>query len=159
MLGQQDNMVVVSRTFAAPLESLWRAWTDPEHFKQWYGPRGFSVPICAIELEVGGHHLWCMQSPDGMQMYYAGYFKEVVPMERLVYTDGMTDAEGNPISHAAMGMPEGLPMSMDVTVTFAREDGKTRVTVSHVGFGEGGDQAWSGWEQAFDKLSAVLAHA
>jgi len=57
-----------------------------------------------------------------------------------------------------MGMPEGSPVTMDVTVTFAHEDGKTTVTVSHVGHGEG-DQAGVGWEQAFDKLTAVLAEA
>jgi uncharacterized protein YndB with AHSA1/START domain len=100
-----------------------------------------------------------MQSPDGMQMYYTGTYKEIVPMERLVFSDGMCDAEGNLMDPTAMGMPEGSPMSMDVTVTFSHEDGKTTVTVSHIGFGEGGDRAGMGWEQAFDKLAAVLAEA
>ncbi len=152
--------IVVSRTFEAPLELLWKAWTEPEHFMQWYGPKGFTTPICEIELKVGGRHLWSMRSPDGsMQMYYTGVYKEIVPMERLVFSDGLSDAEGNVMSPTEMGMPEGSPVSMDVTVTFAHQDGKTTVTVSHVGFGEGGDRAAMGWEQAFDKLAAVLAEA
>ena len=152
-----ENQIIVSRSFEAPLELLWKAWTEPEHFMRWYGPKGFTTPICEIDLQVGGRHLWSMQSPDGREMYYVGTYKEIVPMERLVFTDGLSDFEGNPLSPAEMGMPEGAPASMDVTVTFVHEDGKTTVTVSHVGFGEGGDYAAMGWEQAFDKLTDVLA--
>ena len=145
---QEVKMIVVSRTFDAPLELLWKAWTEPEHFKNWYGPKGFTIPTCEIDLRVGGRHLWGMGSPDGRQMYFTGIYKEVVPMERLVFTDSMSDAEGN-----VMGMGEGMPESMDVTVTFVHVDGKTTVTVSHMG----AEQAAIGWEQAFEKLATVLA--
>ena len=157
MNGTEKNQIVVSRTFDAPLELLWKAWTEPERFMQWYGPKGFSTPTCEIDLQVGGRHLWSMQSPDGMRMYYTGTFKEIAPMERLVFTDGMCDEEGNLMSPTEMGMPEGSPMSMEVTVTFEHENGKTTVTVSHVGFGEGGVRAGMGWEMAFDKLEGMLA--
>lgn len=159
MNGIQEKQIVVSRSFDAPLELLWQAWTEPEHFMKWYGPKGFTTPECEIDLQVGGRHFWCMESPNGMKMYYSGTYKEIVPMERLVFTDGMTDADGNPLPPSAMGMPGDAPMTMDVTVTFAHEDGKTTVTVSHVGFGEGGDQAGMGWNQAFDKLTTVLAQS
>lgn len=137
----------VSRTFKAPLEVLWKAWTEPKHFMKWYGPKGFTAPTCEIDLREGGRHLWSMMSPDGNQMYFTGVYKEVVPMERLVFTDSMSDAEGN-----VMGMGEGMPESMDVTVTFEHADGETTVTVSHMG----SEQAGMGWEQAFDKLAVVL---
>lgn len=149
----EGNQMKVSRTFEAPLELLWKAWTEPEHFMKWYGPQGFTVPTCEIDLSVGGRHLWSMQSPDGMQMYFTGTYKEVVPMERLVYSDSMSDAEGNVKSPDEMG--EGMHVSMDVTVTFEHADGKTTVTVSHAG----NEQAVMGWEQAFDKLTAVLEKA
>ena len=74
-------------------------------------------------------------------------------MERLVYTDSFSDAEGNVMSPAKMGMPA----TMDVTVTFEHAGGKTTVTVSHVGYGASAEHAGMGWEQAFDKLTAVLA--
>ena len=77
-------------------------------------------------------------------------------MERLVYTDGMSDAEGNVVSPATMGMGEDMPETMDVTVTFVHADGKTTVTVSHISHGPE-DRAGMGWEQAFDKLTAILA--
>ena len=149
----EEIQVEVSRTFEAPLELLWKAWTEPEHFMKWYGPKGFTAPTCEIDLRVGGRHLWSMLSPDGKQMYSTGSHKEVVPMERLVYTDSFSDAEGNVMSPAKMGMPT----TMDVTVTFEHAGGKTTVTVSHVGYGASAEYAGMGWEQAFDKLTAVLA--
>jgi len=92
-------------------------------------------------------------------MYYTGIYKEILPMERIVYTDSLSDGEGNVLSPTEMGMPAGSPATMDVTVTFSHEAGKTTVTVSHVGSGEGADYAAMGWEQAFDKLAGVLAKA
>ena len=74
-------------------------------------------------------------------------------MERLVYTDSYSDAEGNVMAPSMVGMPE----TMDVTVTFEHADGKTTVTVSHVGYGASAEHAGMGWEQAFEKLAAVLA--
>ena len=86
--------------------------------------------------------------PDGSrQMYFTGTFKEIVPLERLVFSDAACDADGN-----IMEM-NGRKMEMEVTVTFSHAEGKTTVTVSHMG----NEQAGMGWEQAFDKLAAVLA--
>lgn len=155
----EERQIEVSRTFEAPLELLWKAWTEPEHFMKWYGPKGFTAPTCEIDLRQGGRHLWSMLSPDGKQMYFTGSYKEVVPMERLVYTDSMSDAEGNLMSPEMMGMPAGKPAGMDVTVTFEHANGKTTVTVSHVGYGDGAEYAGMGWEQAFDKLEEVFAQA
>ena len=151
-MDQEDERLVrISRTFEAPLEALWKAWTEPDHFMKWYGPIGFTAPTCEIDLRVGGRHLWSMRSPDGRQMYFTGVYKEVVPMERLVFTDSMSDAEGKLMSPEMEG--PGMHVTMDVTVTFAHADGKTTVTVSHVGE----EHARIGWEQAFDKVAAMLA--
>ncbi|MEN8242739.1 MAG: SRPBCC domain-containing protein [Chloroflexota bacterium] len=147
----EEKQIEVSRTFNAPLEMLWKSWTEPEGFMKWYGPQGFTIPTCKIDLQVGGSHLWCMQSQDGRQMYFTGSYKEIIPMERLVFSDTMSDAEGN-----VMGMGEGMPEFMDVTVTFSHADGKTTVMVSHLGYGPGADYAAMGWEQAFDKLTVEL---
>ena len=147
----EEKLIEVTRVFDAPQELLWKAWTEPEHFMQWYGPQGFTIPVCNIDLQVGGRHLWSMQSPDGKQMYFTGEFKEISPMDRLVFTDTSSDAEGN-----ELGMGEGMPKSMDVTVTLTHADGKTTMTVSHLGYGPGAEYAKMGWEQAFEKLSTVL---
>ena len=91
----KEKQTVISRSFDAPLGVLWQAWTEPEHFMKWYGPKGFTTPTCEINLKVGGRHLWGMMSPDGRQMYYTGSYKEIVPMERLVFSDSMSYETGN----------------------------------------------------------------
>lgn len=143
-----EGLVKVSREFAAPVEAVWEAWTNPEMFRRWYGPKGFSVPTCEIDLKVGGRHLWSMASPDGSQMYFTGIYKEIVSKKRLVFTDTMSDAQGNPISLGDSG-----PQTIEVLVTFVHADGVTKVTLSH----GGPEQAKLGWEQAFDKLAAVVS--
>ncbi|MBC8334381.1 MAG: SRPBCC domain-containing protein, partial [Anaerolineales bacterium] len=70
------DQITVSRTFDAPLETLWKAWIEPEQFMKWYGPKGFTAPTCEIDLREGGHHLWSMQSPDGRQMYFTGSYMQ-----------------------------------------------------------------------------------
>ena len=152
----EGKLVEVSRTFEAPLELLWKSWTDPAHFMNWYGPKGFTVPMCMIDLQVGGRHLWNMRSPDGRDMYFTGVFKEVVSMERLVFTDTMSDADGN-IMEVKEGMGDPRNQTMEVTVTFMHADGKTTVTVSHMAYGPGAEHAGMGWEQALEKLAGVLA--
>ncbi len=149
----EPGTVEVHRAFEAPLALVWQAWTEPEQFARWYGPQGFTVPTCMIDLRVGGRHLWSMESPDGRRMYFTGIYQEIVPMERLVFTDAMSDAEGNPLDPESMGMPQGAKTSMVVTVTFTHESGLTTVTVRHAG----DERAAMGWEMAFDKLAAVLA--
>ena len=139
----EPKQISVSRTFEALLELLWKAWTEPEHFMQWYGPRGFTTPHCEIDLRVGRRHLWSMRSPDGNEMFFTGEYTEVEPMKRLVFTDAMSDSEGN----AMPGMG-----AMEVTVAFSHAGGRTTVTVSHMGM----EGAAMGWEQALDKLQEIL---
>ena len=147
-----EDAVVIERTFDAPIDLVWQMWTDPEHFKNWYGPKGFTVPVAEMDVRVGGKHLICMASPDGsMKMWTTGEYREVVPNERLVYTDSPADENGNVVSPAAMGMPDGYPATTEVTVILEDLGGRTKMVMTHAGVSaESG--ASGGWEQAFDKL-------
>ena len=107
--GSQDA-VVIERSFDAPVDLIWQMWTDPEHFKAWYGPDGATIPVAKMDVRVGGTRLVCMemQTPDGpMQMWFTGEYREVVENERLVYTESMSDENGNVLSPSDMGMPDG----------------------------------------------------
>jgi uncharacterized protein YndB with AHSA1/START domain len=148
----REDAVVIERTFEAAVDLIWQMWTQPEHFKQWYGPKGFTVPVAEMELHVGGKRLICMASPDGsMKMWTTGEYKEIVPNERLVYTESPADEDGNVVSPSAMGMPDGYPTTTEVTVQLEELGGRTKMVMTHAGMpatsGAGG-----GWEQAFDKL-------
>jgi uncharacterized protein YndB with AHSA1/START domain len=148
-----EDAVVIERTFDAPKDLIWKMWTDPEHFKKWYGPKGFTVPVADMELRVGGKRLICMASPDGsMKMWTTGEYTEIVPNQRLAYTESPADENGNLVSPAAMGMPEGYPATTEVTVLLEELDGHTKMVMTHAGVpAESG--AGGGWEQAFDKLA------
>jgi uncharacterized protein YndB with AHSA1/START domain len=148
----EEGAVVIERTFDAPADFIWRMWTDPEHFKKWYGPKGFTVPVAEMDLRVGGKRLVCMASPDGsMKMWTTGEYVEIHLNQRLTYTESPSDENGNVVSPSAMGMPEGYPAITEVTVSLEELDGRTRMVMTHAGVpAESG--AGGGWEQAFDKL-------
>ena len=150
------DAVVIERTFNAGIDLVWQMWTDPEHFKKWYGPTGFSVPIADMELRVGGRRLVCMSSPDGsMKMWTTGEYTDIIPNERLVYTESPADESGNIVSPSAMGMPEGYPAVTEVTVVLEDLGGRTRMVMTHAGV-PASSGAGGGWEQAFDKLAEYL---
>jgi uncharacterized protein YndB with AHSA1/START domain len=150
--------LVIERVFDAPLENVWKAWTDPEEFKKWWGPEHFTAPVAEIDLREGGAYLNCMRSPDGQDYWTTGTYREIVPMERLVYTDSFADENGNVVPGSHYGMGDDFPLEMTVTVTFEEQDGKTKMTLHHAGMpaGDMSDQAGAGWNQSFDKLAASL---
>lgn len=148
------NSVVIERTFDASTELIWQMWTVAEQFQQWYGPKGMTIPVANMDVRVGGKRLICMASPDGkMKMWFTGEYREVSPTERLVYTDGMADENGNAISPAAMGMSEGSPETTEVIVELEDLGGRTKMTMTHVGVPADSPGA-AGWNMAIDKMAA-----
>jgi uncharacterized protein YndB with AHSA1/START domain len=148
-----EDAVVIERTFDAPVDLIWQMWTKPEHFKNWYGPKGFTVPVAEMDVRVGGKRLICMTSPDGsMKMWTTGEYTEIVPNERFVYTESPADENGNVVSPSAMGMPDGYPATTEVTVLLEDLGGRTKMVITHVGI-PADSGAGGGWEQAFDKLT------
>ena len=155
------DSVVIERHFDAPVELVWKMWTESEHFAAWYGPMGATIPVAKMNVQVGGNRHICMamETPNGpMQMWFVGEFLEIVANERLVYTEAMSDADGNVISPAQMGMPEGHPETTQVIVELEPVDGKTKMTMTHIGVPADSPGA-SGWGMAFDKLNAYLSTA
>ena len=153
--------IVIERTFDVPIEFVWKMWTEPEHFKNWYGPGGFTMPIVEMDVRVGGKHLFCMQSPDGsMKMCTAGEYTAVVPNKRLVYTDSMADEDGNVLAAVAHGVDdESPPMTTVVTVELEDLDGRTKMTVTHAGVPKNQAGATEGWNQAFTKMADYMESA
>ncbi len=153
--------LVITRVFDAPRELVFRAWTEPEHFVRWWGPNGFTTPVCKIDLRPGGVWHVCMRSPDGRDYWSKGVYREIVAPERIVSTDFFSDAAGHRVPPAQYGLPADWPAEMLLTVTFAEQDGGTRLTVRQsvpealarsIG-------AVEGWNQSFDRLAEQLANA
>lgn len=152
------NELVITRLFDAPRELVWQAWTEPEHFKRWWGPKDFTCPFCEMDLRVGGRYLNCMRSPGGRDYWSTGVYREIVPMQRIVYTDAFADEYGNVVPATHYGMSQDFPLEMLVTVIFEDQAGKTKITLKHSGLPATaeGQGARAGWNESFDKLAESL---
>ena len=154
-----QDAVVIERSFDAPVDLIWQMWTVPEHFQAWYGPDGASIPVAKLDVRVGGRRLVCMEvpSPQGpVQMWFTGVYREVVPIERLVYTESVSDENGNVVLPSSMGLPEGHPGTTEVRVELQDVGGRTRMVMTHTGV-PGDSQGAAGWAMALDKLAAHIA--
>lgn len=146
-----DPALVLTRSFDAPRDLMFRVWTDPKHVAKWWGPHGFTIPRCELDLRPGGELRIDMLAPDGMVYPMTGVFQEVVEPERLVFRSAALDDEGDPLFE-----------TMNV-VTFSEEHGRTGVTVTlyvvrstpeaapHLGGME------IGWNQQMERLEAYVA--
>jgi len=162
---RKEDALVIERIFDAPRELVWKAWTDPEMAKRWWGPKGFTAPAVEIDFRVGGKCLFAMQSPDfndGRPIWSTGVYREIVPFERIVVTDSFADEKGNVVPATDYGMAGDFPLEMLVTVEFEDiGDGKTKMTLRHEGLpaGEMREGAGTGWNESFDKLAEAVATA
>ncbi|HET9721555.1 MAG TPA: SRPBCC domain-containing protein [Candidatus Saccharimonadales bacterium] len=150
--------VEFERTYDAPVEKVWQAWTDPEELKQWWGPDNVTIPECEVELEVGGRFYIVMQATEAMGEYAGtrwpleGRITELEPNKKLVYSaNAWTE-----------GDIEGTTLDQVQEITFAEDNGKTKmklkVTLNKIGPKAGmavEGMKW-GFTQQFDKLDKYL---
>lgn len=148
--SSSDRELVLSRLIDAPRAALYRAWTEPALLKQWFAPLPYTTPVAELDVRPGGASLVVMRAPDGTELPNRGVYLEVIPNERLVFTDAYTSA----------WEPSPKPF-MTVILTFTEEDGKTRYTarVRHwtVADREAHEKMGfhRGWGQCADQLAAV----
>src|SRR3989304_2378095 len=125
--------LVVTRIIDAPIEVVWKAWTDPDHVRRWWGPKYYTSPSCKIDLREGGKYVFCMRAPEdqgGQDSYTAGTYTKIVPMQRLEFTQGLADKDGNPIDPAQLGMPPDFPSVIRTTVAFKAKGNMTELTIT-----------------------------
>jgi uncharacterized protein YndB with AHSA1/START domain len=154
-----NEAVVLERIFDAPVTVIWRMWTEPEHFKAWYGPDGAAVPIAEFDVRVGGRRRVGMEmrTPRGlMQIWFTGEFREVLENRRLVYTESYSDEHGNVMSPADMGMPSGHPTTTQIVVDLEQDGAQTKMVMTHVGVSADSPGA-AGWAMALNKLATHVA--
>lgn len=156
--------LIVTRIIDAPLELVWRAWTDPEHVIRWWGPKYYTSPTCKIDLREGGKYIFCMRAPKdqgGQDSYSAGVYKKIVPMERLEFTQGLSDKDGNRIDPAQVGMPPDFPKEIRTSVVFKAKGAMTELTITEYDWPVGQMFVYSlaGMHQSIDKLAESFASA
>ena len=149
--------LTLTRIFNAPRETVFAAWTEPKRLAQWFGPRGFTIPVCTVEARVGGEMRLVMRANDEIAAVIGSrdhpvhcVFKEFEKPSRLGFTNNAVDGDGNVILEAY------------TTVTFEAQDGKTKMTFHTKAHGKGGQVAMmlqgmeQGWSESLDKLAEIL---
>jgi uncharacterized protein YndB with AHSA1/START domain len=151
--------LVITRIIEAPPSRVFKAWTEPERMKRWWGPKGFTTPYAKMDPRPGGAYLSCMRSPEGKDYWSTGVYQEVTPPERIVFTDSFADEQGNVVPATHYGMSQDFPLEMLVTVTFEEFNGKTKLTLRHEGIPSGEDYegARQGWNESLEKLAEIMA--
>lgn len=148
----------IDRTFQAPVERVWMTWTTPEKIKQWWGPEGFTCPEARIDFREGGKYNYAMQGPNQRVMWGGGIFEEIIPLEKIVYTDSFTDKDGNIVSPSVYDMGENFPEICYVTVTFeSLSDSETKMHLLHEGIPSSmHDECIEGWSSSLDKFQKLV---
>lgn len=145
-----ERDLVLTRHLAAPRAAVWRCWTEPDLLKRWFAPAPWTTPEVELDLRPGGSNRFVMRSPEGEDFPNRGVYLEVVPGERLVFTDAYTEA----------WVPSESPFFTGV-LTFADEGAGTRYTAlarhwttdaraKHEAMG-----FHQGWGQCADQLEAL----
>lgn len=156
---------VIARDLDAPRELVFKAFTDAEHLKHWWGPKGFSISYIAADVRVGGVHHYCMRMPDGGEMWGKQVYREVTPVSRIVLVNSFSDKDGNLTRHP---MAPVWPLELLTTFTFEEiGGGKTRLTVTwlpinatdeeYTAFDQMRDSMTVGWTGTFEQLEAYVA--
>ena len=154
---------VISRTFNAPRNLVWKAWTETEHLSHWWGPKGCTVEIKKLDLRPGGLFHYRLMF-NGQEIWGRFVFREITAPERLLYVNSFSDPNGEIAYSPFHG---AWPRELLTTVTFVEKSGGTEVTVSwqpveataeeRKAFDDNHASMQGGWGGSFDVLAEYLA--
>ncbi len=163
--NSNNREFTITRTFDAPREIVWKAWTDPKLFSQWFGPKGFTSKVYTLDLRAGGMLHTCLKSPDGHEMWAKFVYREVTPPSRLVWEHSFSDQEGGITRHPGH---KDWPLKLLTTVTLEAIGDQTKLTLTWIPldateierktFEEGIPGMNQGWSGTFEQLTAFLTN-
>jgi uncharacterized protein YndB with AHSA1/START domain len=143
-----DRDVVLTRVFDAPRHLVFDALTKPELLKRWYGPSGWSLVVCEVDLRVGGRWRFVVHRPDGKAIGQRGVYREIVAGERLVNTESWEDWEPGETLVTTILVEQGGKTTLTSTVRFPSQE--VRDTILESGLAHGATEG-------YDKLAEMLA--
>jgi uncharacterized protein YndB with AHSA1/START domain len=164
MIAEQTaREFVISRTFDAPRDLVWKAWTERDQLMRWFGPKRFTMTAGSVDLRPGGVMHYGLRGPDGTEIWGRFVYREVAPPERLVMVNSFSDTAGGITRHP---FDPAWPLELLTRTTFEERDGKTTVTVTwsplnatdaeRKTFDGAHDDMRAGWTGTFDNLAEHL---
>jgi uncharacterized protein YndB with AHSA1/START domain len=158
----KKDMVLI-RVFDAPVEQVWKAWSESEQVMRWWGPTGFTCPLAKMNFQEGGTSLVCMRAPKefgGMDMYNTWSYTKIVPTQRIEFILHFSDKDGNRLDPDKIGLPPGIPKEIPHVILFkSLGSNKTEITITEFGYAseEAVNISKSGMEQCLDKMAASFS--
>ena len=155
--------LTITRTFDAPVELVWQAWTEPQIIMRWWGPTGFTSPLAKVDFREGHNSLVCMRAPKefgGQDLYNTWAYTKIEPLKRIEFTQNLSDEHGVLIEDpTTLGVRPDFPKDIRTVITFKAKGAKTEMTVTEYGFPEGQmyEFAETGLNQSLDKMAATFA--
>jgi len=159
-----EREFVITRVFDAPRDLVWKAWTESERLAQWWGPKGFAMGVCKLDLRPDGVFHYSMRTPDCHEMWGKFVYREIAAPERIVFTNSFADASG-----ATVRAPFSADWPLEVlnTLMLSEHDGRTTLTLRGAPvnateakrrtFEAGRASMQQGFTGTFDQLAAYLA--
>jgi uncharacterized protein YndB with AHSA1/START domain len=141
-----DREIVLTRAFDAPRHIVFEAFTKPELLKRWFGPRGWSLEVCEVDLKVGGGFRFVLRGADGTALGMRGVYREIMPPERSVHTESFDDYPGESVVTAVFAEQEGKTI-LTATVLYPSRDVRDAVLKSGMEHGAA---------ESYDKLAELL---
>ena len=141
-----DREVVLTRVFDAPRHLVFDAFTKPELLKRWFGPRGWSLVVCEVDLKVGGGFRFVLRGPDGRQMGMRGVYRELAPPERSIHMESFDDYPGESQVTTVL-VEQGGRTTLTATVLAASREARDAVIKSGMEHGAA---------ETYDRLAELL---
>src|SRR5438876_9878644 len=142
-----DREIVMTRVFDAPRSMVFDAFSKPELLKRWFGPRGWSLVVCEVDLRVGGGFRFIMRGPDGKEMGMRGVYREITPPERSVHMESYDDYPGESQVTAEL-VEQGGKTTLTATVLYPSQEVRDVVLKSGMEHGAA---------ERYDQLAELLA--
>lgn len=152
-----EKKIVVRRIFNAPVELVWKNWTDPELIKQWWGPDKFTCPTAQIDFREGGVSLVSMLAPasfGGQETFSIWCYTKIIQYQSIEFVQNLAYKDGKKAKPTSLGMPPDFPEDVRTLVTF-KELGKNKTEMTVTQFADMGQMnhfAKLGLEQTLDKM-------
>jgi uncharacterized protein YndB with AHSA1/START domain len=142
-----DREIVLTRVFDAPRRLVFDAFTKPELLKRWFGPHGWTLVVCVVDLKVGGGFRFVLRGPDGTEMGMRGVYREIVPPERSVHIESFDDYPGESLVTTVL-VEQGGKTTLTATVRHSSREVRDAVLRSGMEHGAA---------ESYDRLAEVLA--
>ncbi len=165
----EQKTLIIHRTFQAPIEQVWNAFSDAELLAKWWGPKGMDTTVKTFEFKVGGRFHYCMTGPDGSSMWGLFVYKELEPVVRMALVNSFSNEDGEIVPPPVVPFGENWPLEILNTFTFEADGSETNMKMvsvpvnataesaatfeSHIGSME------QGFGSAFDQLVTLLGQA